>query len=74
MVARTRLSYVIRTLPVLFYVPVTFVEVFGPGQKFLELYSSGDQRSEGHMSEAYRRYGAGEMHARFWWGGLKETT
>jgi hypothetical protein len=53
---------------------VTLVEIFGPGQEFLDLYSSGDQRSEGQMGEAYRAYGAGEMLARFWWGGLKEAT
>jgi hypothetical protein len=33
-----------------------------------------NQRSGGQMGEAYRADGAGEMHARFWWGGLKETT
>jgi len=54
-------------------VSLTLVEIFGPGQRFLDLYSSGNQRSEGRMGEAYRAYGAGEMHARFWWGGLKEA-
>ena len=52
---------------------VTLVDIYGPGQKFLDLYSSGDERSEGQMGEAYRAYGAGEMRAHFWWGGLKET-
>jgi len=74
MVARTRLNYVIRTLPVFLYVSLTLVEIFGPGQKFLDLHSSGNQRCEGQMGEAYRAYRAGEMHARFWWGGLKEAT
>jgi hypothetical protein len=44
---------------------VTLGEIFGPGQKFLDLYSSGDQRNEGQMGEAYRAYGAGEIRARF---------
>jgi hypothetical protein len=36
------------------FMSVTLVEIFGPGQKFLDLYSSGDQKSEGQMGEAYR--------------------
>jgi hypothetical protein len=52
-VARRRPNNIIRIWPVLFCVTMTLVEMFGPGQKFLDLYYSGDQRSVSQMGETY---------------------